>query len=160
MIIGALNDIQFVKLCKALNLADSIGKDPKFASNKLRVQHRKELIPILQREILKRKTCDWIDLLEKAEVPCGPINKMSEVFSDPQVLYRRMVEEVEHPTAGHIKLAGIPTKFSDTELSIRRPPPVLGQHTYEVLREVLQYDEQTIQSLRDKRICQFWQHEK
>ena len=90
----------------------------------------------------------WGDALLSVGVPVGPINAVSEVFSDPQVLFRGMLAEVPHPTAGMVRMAGIPFKLSETAAAIRRHPPLLGEHTEEVLREVLEMRQDEVERLR------------
>ncbi|NQU06113.1 MAG: CoA transferase, partial [Calditrichaeota bacterium] len=95
------------------------------------------------------KTCDeWMELLLEASVPCGPVNNMERLFSDPQMIHRNMIAEVEHPTIGPLKLCGIPIKYSDTPGAIRRPPPLVGEHTEEILKDVLGYDSEVIDELK------------
>ena len=147
LIIAVGNDQLWTRLCKAIGVPE-LADDPRFRTNPLRVTNRKECISILS-GILATRDCDeWIALLNAEGIPCAPISTMDEVFSDPQVLHRKMLVEVDHPTAGKIKMTGIPVKYSDTEATIRRPPPRLGEHTDEVLSEVLGYDEGKRQELR------------
>jgi formyl-CoA transferase len=111
--------------------------DERFASNPARVANRAVLLPLIEAE-LSARTCDeWMQLFVAASIPCGPVNDMQHLFDDPQVRHRGLVAEVEHPTIGTLRLAGIPIRFSESPGSIRRPPPLLGQHTEEVLAEVL-----------------------
>lgn len=147
IIIGALNDSQFQRLCKALDL-EHLASDPNFLTNPSRVENRKELLSIFYERTKQKTTDEWIVKLEKAHVPCGPINTLDRVFNDPQVLHRNMLEEVEHPTAGKIKLTGLPVKFSETPASIRSAPPTLGQHTIQVLKQVLNYEDSKIYQLQ------------
>ncbi len=147
VIVAVGNDQLWVKFCKVIGRPD-LAEDPRFKTNPLRVRNRKECIGILA-PILKTRTRDeWVELLNRESIPCAPINTMDEVFSNPQVLHRKMLEVVDHPTAGKIKMVGIPVKYSDAETAIRRPPPLLGQHTAEILSEVLGYDAVRIEKLK------------
>jgi crotonobetainyl-CoA:carnitine CoA-transferase CaiB-like acyl-CoA transferase len=147
VIVAVGNDQLWVKFCKVLGVPDLAG-DPRFKTNPLRVRNRKECISILAPILKTRLRDEWVDLLNSESIPCAPINTMDEVFSNPQVLHRKMLEEVDHPTAGKIKLVGIPVKYSDAEAAVRRPPPLLGQHTRDILSEVLGYEDARIEKLR------------
>jgi crotonobetainyl-CoA:carnitine CoA-transferase CaiB-like acyl-CoA transferase len=146
VIVAVGNDQLWIKFCKVLGRPE-LAQDPRFKTNPLRVQNRKECIGILAPIMKTRNRNEWVELLNREAIPCAPINTMDEVFSNPQVLHRKMLAEIEHPTAGKIKLAGIPVKYSEAEASIRRPPPLLGQHTAEILSEVLGYDAARIEKL-------------
>jgi crotonobetainyl-CoA:carnitine CoA-transferase CaiB-like acyl-CoA transferase len=147
IIIAVGNNKLWASLCKVLGIRELID-DHRFQTNPLRVENREECVKILT-DILKTRTRDeWIPLLAEEGVPCAPISTMEEVFSDPQVLHRNMLVEVDHPTAGKIKLAGIPVKYSESDAIIRRPPPCLGENTDEVLSELLDYDEEKRDVLR------------
>jgi crotonobetainyl-CoA:carnitine CoA-transferase CaiB-like acyl-CoA transferase len=147
--IGVGNDKLWIRFCNVIGRAE-LAEDPRFATNPLRVKNRKELIKILE-EIFKEKVAEeWLTLLEKEAIPCGPINTIDEVFKDPQVLHREMLVEIEHPKAGLIKMVGIPVKYSDTKPAIRLPPPVLGEHTQEILQGLLGYSSREIQELRSQ----------
>jgi len=146
--LAAANDKLWGKFCQVIGRPD-LAAEKKYATNPLRVEHRRELIPILAAEIIKRTRGEWIELLAAEGIPCAPINSMEDVFADPQVLHRGMLEVVDHPTIGKLKLAGIPVKYSDAELRIRLAPPLLGQHTEEVLKERLGLDGAEIARLRE-----------
>ncbi|KAG0348316.1 hypothetical protein BGZ54_004673, partial [Gamsiella multidivaricata] len=148
IMIGAGNDGQFSTLCKVMQL-DSLAHNPLYKTNRDRVANRDELIRILTNRLRSENNAFWIRALEGKGVPFAPINNIGQTFKHPQVLARDMVQEIDHPTAGKIKLTGPPVKYSDTKASIRGPPPLLGQHTDEVLRAVLGYDEGRIQGLKE-----------
>jgi len=122
--------------------------DPRFETNPRRVENREVLLPLVA-EILERRTCaEWVELFVAASIPCGPVNDMQSLFADPQVLHREMVVEVPHPTIGALRLSGIPVKCSATPGEIQRPPPLLGQHTDEILSETLGCTPEQIAELR------------
>lgn len=149
IIIAAGNNRLWGSLCKALGAPELID-DPRFRTNPLRVENRNDCIRILT-SLLQVKTAEeWVELLNAAGVPSAPINTMDAVFRDPQVLHREMLVEIDHPSAGRIKMVGLPVKYSDTEAAIRRPPPRLGEHTDEILSELLGYDGPKRQELRAK----------
>ncbi|HXF83698.1 MAG TPA: CoA transferase [bacterium] len=125
--------------------------DPRYATNRTRVAHRKELVARLEEIFRRQTTREWTAALDAAGVPCGPILSVEEVFADPQVLHRRMLEEVDHPTVGRIKQTGVPVKLSETPGRIRSAPPTLGQHTEAILREV-GLDAEAIAALRRDRV--------
>ncbi|MEM2338260.1 MAG: CaiB/BaiF CoA-transferase family protein [Candidatus Bathyarchaeia archaeon] len=141
------NDRIWRNFCEALGLAD-LAENPKFSTNPKRVKNRDELIPTLEKIFLNKTRDEWIDILLKKGVPCGPVYAIDEVFRDPQVLHRKMLVEIEHPKAGTIKQIGIPMKFSETPGEIRTAPPLLGQHTDEILKNLLGYSEEEINQLR------------
>lgn len=147
IIIGAGNDRQFASLCRILGREDLI-EDPRFKDNPSRVKHRDELIPILESVLLTRTADEWLEEIGAAGIPCGPINTLDRVFDHPQAKHRNMVVEIEHPTAGTVKLAGIPFQMSGTPPAILRHPPLLGEHTEEVLSNDLGYDQSRIEQLR------------
>jgi crotonobetainyl-CoA:carnitine CoA-transferase CaiB-like acyl-CoA transferase len=135
LILAVGNDSQFVKFCGVAGLRD-IPSDPRFARNAERVRHRATLVPLLAAVMKTRRRADWLAALEAAKVPCGPINDLSEVFADPQVLARRMTVEAAHPLSGTVRLVASPMRLSATPVQYRLAPPLLGQHTHEVLTEM------------------------
>jgi crotonobetainyl-CoA:carnitine CoA-transferase CaiB-like acyl-CoA transferase len=149
--VAAANEKLWLRLCKVVNRPD-LAENPRYGSNALRVQHRKELVLILAEEFKQKTRDEWMESLVAEGIPCGPINSMESLFNDPQVLHRRMVEVVDHPTIGKLKLVGIPVKYSEATPRIRRPPPLLGEHTEEILRETLGFSDAEIGRLRDQQI--------
>ncbi|KAJ3071217.1 hypothetical protein HDU98_005663 [Podochytrium sp. JEL0797] len=150
IVIGAGNDTQYAKFCKAIG-HPSLSLDPQYISNQLRVQNRKSLISALNAVLVTKTTTEWLEVLKPIGLPCGPVNNISQTFAHPQVLHREMVAEVVHPTAGKINLVGIPVKYSSTKPSIRLPPPLLGQHTEEILTE-LEYSRTEIAELKNSMV--------
>ncbi|MBZ2206671.1 CaiB/BaiF CoA transferase family protein [Massilia soli] len=149
IIVATGNDGQYQKFVDAGQRPD-LGADPRFATNPLRVQHRDELVPLLAEMVKTRSRAEWISLLEEVGVPCGPINDLAEVFDNPQVKARGVAFEMDHPAAGKVKLVRSPMKMSVTPAIAELPPPMLGQHTDEVLRNLLGRDDAAIAALRNK----------
>ena len=113
-----------------------MARDPRYARNAGRVGARAELVPLLACVLQTRSRADWLTALEAAKVPSGPINDLAEVFADPQVCARGMTVRLAHPLAGEVELVASPLRLSATPVQYRRAPPLLGQHTDEVLAEV------------------------
>lgn len=134
------------RFCAALGRED-LAADPRFRTNPERVAHRGELLPVLEPLFVAHPTAYWRQVLDAAGVPNGPIYLLSELFADPQVAYRGLVVEMEHPGAGRIRQTGLPVRLSETPGSIRTPPPRLGEHTDAILGE-LGYDARAITALR------------
>jgi crotonobetainyl-CoA:carnitine CoA-transferase CaiB-like acyl-CoA transferase len=148
VILACGNDNLFNKFCEVADCQE-LAKDPRFATNSKRVENREAITALLAEIFSKRTTKDWCDALEAAGVPNGPINDLKQVFEEPQVIARGVKIELEHAAAGRIPLIASPMRFSGTPLEYKRPPPTLGQHTSEVLREVLGLDDAAIARLRD-----------
>jgi crotonobetainyl-CoA:carnitine CoA-transferase CaiB-like acyl-CoA transferase len=147
LILAVGNDQQYVKFCKVANIPE-LGLNPLFAKNRDRVLNREQLVPILEAVMKTRSKADWLAALEAAKVPCGAINNLAEVFADPQVEARGMVTEWQHPVKSDLRLVSSPIKLSATPVATRLPPPLLGQHTEEVLRGVLNYSEAKLSELK------------
>ncbi|MCP4716554.1 MAG: CoA transferase [Deltaproteobacteria bacterium] len=133
--IAAGNDNLWKKFCEVADLT-AIAEDPRFATNPKRVENREELVPMISKIIATKTMQEWLDLLNAAGVPCGPIYTIDKIFQDPHVLARDMLQEVEHPTCGPVKVGGVPIKFSETPATVETPPPLLGQHNEEMLQEL------------------------
>jgi formyl-CoA transferase len=145
------NDAQFAKFAAALGKPGWVA-DPHYARNPDRVVHRETLDRMIE-EILAGDGAEaWLGKLGRAGIPCGRINSVAQALADPHTAARDMVRTVEHPTAGEVKLLGIPFRFSGTPASVRRAPPTLGQHTEQVLREELGLSDERIAGLRAENI--------
>ena len=147
IILAVGNDGQFAKFCDVAGLQD-LALDPRFIRNADRVRHREVLVPILADKLRQRTKTEWLAALEQAKVPCGPINNLAEVFDDPHVKAREMVHTWSHPLADAVDLVASPIKLSDTPVRCDLPPPLLGQHTAEVLREWLGLDTQHLAQMK------------
>lgn len=147
LVVGVASEAIWRRLCPAIGRPE-LTDDPRFAKNPTRVENRKELIQILTAVFRDRDTATWMGLLGQAGVPCAPVQTIDQVFNADQVKQREMVTEVEHPTAGTIRMAGLPVKLSATPASIRLPPPLLGQHTAEILETWLGLDAAAIEKLK------------
>lgn len=149
LILAVGNDGQFARFCDVAGCAE-LARDPRFAKNADRVRHRALLVPELAARIQQRRRDDWLAALEAAKVPCGPINTLDQVFADPQVLARGMVESVPHPDAPELRLVASPIKLSATPARTRRAPPKLGANTAEVLADWLGWDAEALQGAQER----------
>ena len=147
IILAVGNDGQFRRFCE---LADQphLAQDPRFVANRGRVKHRAQLIEALALLMKSKNTDDWLNLLEPEGIPCGRINSIDETLNDPQVVHRQMRTQALHSSLGEINLLGSPLKLSETPGEVRRAPPVLGEDTDQVLREVLGYEDSAISALQ------------
>ncbi|WP_313401908.1 CaiB/BaiF CoA-transferase family protein [Stenotrophomonas sp.] len=141
------NDGQFARLCEVIG-EPQLASDPRYATNNARVAHREELVPYLQQRLRTRPAAQWLAALEKAVVPANPVNRIDQVFDDPQVQARGLRIELPHAGGGSVPMVRNPLKFSATPLQYRQAAPVLGQHTREVLDEVLSIDDARLQALQ------------
>jgi crotonobetainyl-CoA:carnitine CoA-transferase CaiB-like acyl-CoA transferase len=150
IILAVGNDGQFARFCEVAGCTH-LATDARFARNQDRVRHRAVLVPLLEALMKTRAKADWLRALEAAKVPCGAINNLAEVFADSQVQARGMVDTWDHPLRPGLRLVASPAKLSATPVRKDLPPPLLGQHTHEVLAELLGLDADRIGALaRDK----------
>ncbi|WP_323031589.1 CaiB/BaiF CoA-transferase family protein [Brachymonas denitrificans] len=138
MILAVGNDGQFARFCAVAGRPEW-AQDERFATNPQRVRHRAELIPLLRQTTVMRTTAEWVSALEQADVPCGPVNRLDQVFADPQVQARGIQVDLPHPL-GTVSTVASPVRLSATPVQYRMAPPLLGQHTEEVLHDWLQAD--------------------
>ena len=138
------------RFCQGIHREDLLER-PELAQNGDRVKNRATLVPLLQGYFLTHPVREWVEALQAVSVPCGPINDLADVFTDPQVRFRQMLLEISHPTLGYIKQTGLPIKFSLTPGGLDRPPPLLGEHNQEILRE-LGYSDVAIQKMAEKSV--------
>ena len=148
-IVGS-NQRLWMRLCQALGREDLL-QDARFASNQERVTHRHLLVPMLQAETEKYPTVELSAMLDKADVPCAPVNTLDHVLTDPQTQARQMIVEIPHPLIPDLRLLGLPIKLSETPGSIRLPPPLMGEHAEEVLHD-LGYSAADINDFRDRHV--------
>lgn len=145
------NDQQFAKFAAALGKS-GWASDPRYAKNPDRVANRESLDPMIAEVLAGDGAEGWLAKLAAAGIPCGRINSVAQALNDPHTAAREMVRAVKHPTAGDLKMLGIPFRFSATPASVRRPPPTLGQHTEQVLRDELGVSAERIAALRTEKI--------
>ena len=148
LILAVGNDSQYTKFCQVAGRPE-LAADPRYLKNRDRVLHRAELVPILEEVMKTRSKADWLSALEAAKVPCGAINNLAEVFADPHIAARGMVTHWKHPLKNDLRLVASPLKLEKTPVRTDLPPPLLGQHTEEVLADLLGYQADKITSLRD-----------
>ena len=151
IIVAVGNDGQFAKFCAVAGFPE-LSQDPRYATNAARVRNRDVLVPLLQTRLLTRTKADWLAALETAKVPCGAINRLDEVFTDPHVQARNLVDHWTHPQQPDLRLVGSPIRMSKTPVRKDLCPPQLGQHTDSILSELLAQSPEAVQALRDKGI--------
>ncbi|WP_412778126.1 CaiB/BaiF CoA transferase family protein [Thalassospira lucentensis] len=147
LILAVGNDSQFKSFCEVAGLND-LPADTRYATNRSRVANRETLVPMIRRAMVTKTTDEWIGVLEKANVPCGPINTLDRVFDNPQVQHRGMIRYLDHPVAGKVPTVANPIKFSKTPISGETAAPMLGQHSDEILRKVADLSDEQIEKLR------------
>ena len=149
VILAVGNDQQFAKFCDFAG-APELARDPRFVTNEQRIANRRALYALLEPLLKSRKQVEWVEGLARQGVPCSPVNTVDQVFADPQVLARGMKIAMPHPLAGkgEVDLIGNPIKFSGTPVEYRLPPPRLGEHSQEILRELLAMDDSAFEKLK------------
>ncbi|WP_183131144.1 CaiB/BaiF CoA transferase family protein [Pseudomonas coronafaciens] len=147
LILTVGNDSQFRKFAGVAG-QPQWADDPRFVTNKLRVAHRAELIPLIRQATVFKPTGWWVAELERAGVPCGPVNDLAQVFADPQVVARGLAIELPHALGGRVALVASPIRLSETPVEYRRAPPLLGEHTDQVLQALLGMSSEEVASLR------------
>nr|HID59429.1 CoA transferase [Desulfobacterales bacterium] len=150
--LGVAEDHFWLRLCKVMD-RDDLKEDPRFSSWIDRNKNRKELIPILEEFFLQRTKEECIRLLVDADIPCGPVNSIEEIFRDEHLSYRKIFDETDHPNIGKVKQVLFPVRFSETSTRIRSPAPSLGEHTEEILKD-LGYTKDQIENFRVKKVIE------
>lgn len=151
IMIAVGNDSLWIKFCNVIDM-EELGKNERYAKNNFRNERYDELRCIIAEPLKSKTTKEWQELFDSAGIPNGPINTIDKVLQDPQVLAREMIVDIVHPIAGKLQIPGIPVKLSDTPGQIRRPSPILGEHTEEILKELLDYKDEEIKELRQGKI--------
>jgi formyl-CoA transferase len=149
LMLGVGNDRQWRRLCEVAGLAE-FADDPRFATNRERVAHREDLMALLRPVFARRTADEWSEQLMQAGVPSAPVNTLDRVFDNQLVKTRDVVATVEHPTAGPLPLVASPLHISGQRLPVRMPPPLLGQHTHELVAGMLAYTSEQIARLSDE----------
>jgi crotonobetainyl-CoA:carnitine CoA-transferase CaiB-like acyl-CoA transferase len=144
-------DQQFARLCETMGLP-GLAEDPRFLTNRKRMENKPALIPVLAERFKTRTARQWMDAFAAVGVASGPINDFGQVFADPQVKHREMLREIPHPLSGTLRIIANPIRFSDTPVEYGRWPPRLGEHTTELLRQMLAMGEEEIEALRREKV--------
>ncbi|VDM27608.1 unnamed protein product [Toxocara canis] len=153
-VVGAASDEQFKKLCKLIGLS-KLPRQEEYATNANRVKNREALIETIKQRFLKKDLKYWQKTLNDPSLPCGPVNTIAEAFAHPQVRHLGLVQELYHPETGAIKVAGPAVHYSETVNRIRSPPPILGEHTKEVLSNVLNVSEEELKRLKEEKAIDY-----
>jgi formyl-CoA transferase len=149
LIFGVINERMWKSFCTLLGM-EEMKDDPRFTDNAARIKNRSALMEIIDRKLAEKTVDEWIPLFDQAGIPCGPINTFDRVFSDTQVQHLGLVQEVEHPHYGKVKVVGPPATFSESTVGIQSPPPLLGEHNREILTRLLGYSEDQVKSFQDQ----------
>jgi len=147
LIVAVGSERLWASFCRALGIEATIGADPRFGTNRDRLAHREELVPMLERILEQQPAEHWLQALQAAGIPCAPINEVDEILEADYIQARGMIVELEHPLAGPVRSLGNPVALAGTPPSYRMPPPTLGQHTAEILAE-LGYSAEELAALR------------
>ena len=153
IILAVGNDAQFQRFCELVERDDLIA-DKCYQTNSLRVKNRENLVPIVVEIMMAKTTQDWLIELNQRGIPCGPINRIDQVFDDPQIQHRGMRQSLDHPLAGKVASVANPINLSETPIEYDLAPPVLGQHTDDVLQSILNLDEAGIAKLRQSGVIE------
>lgn len=149
LIFGVINERMWKSFCGLPGMEELAG-DPRFSNNAKRLENRQALSEIIDRRLAAKTVDEWVPLFDGAGIPCGPINTFDRVFGDAQVRHLGIVQEVEHPHYGKVKVVGPPATFSESRISIQSPPPLLGEHNREILTSLLGYSENQIKSFAEE----------
>ena len=144
---SATSGALYPRLCKALELEELVD-DPLFKTNAIRVENRDVLYPVIEKKMMTKTAKEWEEIFEAAGIPTGIMYNMDQVFSDAHVHHRGMLRTVNHPALGALKMIGVPWKYKNSEEKQMTPPPLLGEHTDEILRDVIGYSREKIDALR------------
>ncbi|MCK5499174.1 MAG: CoA transferase, partial [Gammaproteobacteria bacterium] len=153
IILAVGNDTQFKRFCELANHAE-LADDLRFTTNRERVRNRAILIPIIEKIMQQRNSEEWLQKLDEENIPCGPINTIDKVFANEQIQHRGMQLKMSHPVAEEISMVANPIQFSKTPNRYDRPPPLLGEHTEEILTELLKMDAVEIETLKNADVIQ------
>ncbi|XP_003704841.1 succinyl-CoA:glutarate CoA-transferase [Megachile rotundata] len=153
MTVGTGSDIQFIDLAKRMQLTELLNSD-KYKNNKARVENRNELLPLLRKKFKTKSNKEWALVFEGASFPYGPINTIGQVFEDPQIKHMKMVQDLEHSTGNRVKVVGPAVTYSYATNKARFAPPMLGQHTDDILKNILNYTDDEIKVLKKNKIVQ------
>ncbi len=147
IIFAVVNQRMWNSFCRLLGMED-LENDPRFADNEKRIQNREALYAVIDQKLAAKTVDEWVPLFDEAGIPAGPINTLDRVFKDPQVLYTEQVQDVEHPQYGKVKVVGPPAQFSDSRIGIQGPPPILGEHSQEILTKILGYSSEQVEAFQ------------